>query len=334
MTFLRWVDAWWMQPLNAQPLALFRVLTGVFALVYIIWQWQYLTSAASFDASQYEPVGIATLLDQPLASWAALSLLWMSIVLGVAYTLGWRFSLTGPLFAILLLWVMTYRNSWGQIYHTENLLVLHVLVLGFTRSADTLSLDGRREARAPEAGLEYGWPLRLCALITVLSYFLAGWAKLNISGMAWITDDVLRNHIAYDIIRYELMGITKRRSDAGCCARSGSSRRLRLRRWLSNSARPWRCCAAESQRSGRLRSGSFIWACLPRCSSSSPIRWQGWRSCPCSPGMVNRSWLWFVERCRRSDPAYIHIRRFTRRSHRSEAANGTSSMSSRDYADN
>lgn len=206
MTFLRWVDAWWMQPLNAQPLALFRVLTGVFALVYIIWQWQYLTSAASFDASQYEPVGIATLLDQPLASWAALSLLWMSIVLGVAYTLGWRFSLTGPLFAILLLWVMTYRNSWGQIYHTENLLVLHVLVLGFTRSADTLSLDGRREARAPEAGLEYGWPLRLCALITVLSYFLAGWAKLNISGMAWITDDVLRNHIAYDIIRYELMG--------------------------------------------------------------------------------------------------------------------------------
>jgi hypothetical protein len=31
-------------------------------------------------------------------------------------------------FALLLLWVTTYRNSWGQVFHTENLMVLHVVL--------------------------------------------------------------------------------------------------------------------------------------------------------------------------------------------------------------
>jgi len=29
--------------------------------------------------------------------------------------------------ALALLWTLTYRNAWGQIFPTENLLVLHVI---------------------------------------------------------------------------------------------------------------------------------------------------------------------------------------------------------------
>ena len=42
---------------------------------------------------------------------------------------------------MLLLAVLTYRNSWGHLFHTDNLLVLHVLVVGLAPAADAWSLD-------------------------------------------------------------------------------------------------------------------------------------------------------------------------------------------------
>lgn len=206
VTWLRVIDGWWMQPGRARPLVFFRVVVGLYAFFYLFWQWDHLTSSADFESNQFEPVGVATLASQPLAGWLIYALLLAAILLCIAFTLGWRFRLTGPLFALLLLWVLTYRNSWGQIYHVENLLVLHALVLGFASSADDLSLDARSRSPRTGADIRYGWPLRLCATITVTTYFLAGWAKLETSGMEWITSEALRNHIAYDNLRYELMG--------------------------------------------------------------------------------------------------------------------------------
>ena len=206
MRILSRLDGWWMAPLGAQPVAFFRVALGLYALIYLISYWPNLTSSANFEATQFEPIGVATFAGDPLAGWLVHALVLAAIGLSVAFTLGWRHTFTGPLFAFLLLWVFTYRNSWGQIYHTENLLVLHAIVLGFARSADDLSLDARRgPVEAPDTS-NYGWPLRLCAVLTVLTYFLAGWAKLEISGLEWITSDAMRNHVAYDNLRYDLMG--------------------------------------------------------------------------------------------------------------------------------
>ena len=126
----------------------------------------------------------------------------------MAFTTGWRHRWTAPLFAILLLWITTYRNSWGVVLHTENLMVLQVMVLSITASADAFSLDARRGVRRGPDGehWSYGWPIRLLILVTVLTYALAGWAKLDNGGLAWLGDEVLRSHIANDNLRKLLLG--------------------------------------------------------------------------------------------------------------------------------
>lgn len=205
MTWLRRLDSWWMQPLDAQPLAFFRILVGLFAVLYLVIRWPGMVSSVRFETSQFAPVGVATLASEPLAAWLVYALAAGALVTGVAFTLGWRYTITAPVFAVLLLWVLTYRNSWGQIFHTENLLVLHVIVLALVPAADALSLDARGRAEKVRNRMNYGWPLRLCALITVITYVIAGWAKVDISGLGWITNDALLNHVARDNVRKELL---------------------------------------------------------------------------------------------------------------------------------
>jgi hypothetical protein len=137
------------------------------------------------------------------------ALVWLAAATGFAFVAGWRFRWSGPAFALLLLLVTTYRNSWGQIFHTENLMVMHVLVLAFSPAADALSLDARRTGSAPggEDG-RYGWPIQLMCLVTVMTYFIAGQTKLRNAGLDWLTTDSLRNYVAYDNLRKAELGDT------------------------------------------------------------------------------------------------------------------------------
>lgn len=129
---------------------------------------------------------MVNVLTEPLPASLVRALVLVVFTSGVAFLLGWRYHLSGLLFALLLLWVTTYRNSWGQNFHTESLLVLHVLVLALAPAADVRSLDARagRTVSAPAPDPRYGWPVRLMALITVLAYVIAGEAKLMQAGFA------------------------------------------------------------------------------------------------------------------------------------------------------
>ena len=207
MTLAAQLDGWWQTPAPAKRLAVLRVLVGGFAVGYVVIRAPNFVSYATFDDSQFAPVGLATLLDGPLSGVVLRLLIAATVVVGVAFLTGWRFRISGPAFALMLLALMTYRNAWGQIFHTENLLVLHVLVLGLTPAADALSLDSRgRDAAGDEA--RYGWPIRLMCILTVLTYFIAGETKMRIAGLDWITTDSLRNFIAYDNLRKIELGDT------------------------------------------------------------------------------------------------------------------------------
>jgi hypothetical protein len=169
--------------------------------VYLAVRLVHLVSFVDFPAASFRPVGVVAALAAPLPGWAVVAAAVATVPLGAMFTLGWRFAVTGPLFAATLLWVLSYRNSWGMIFHTENLLVVHVLVLALGRSADAWSLDARRRPPPPGADAAHGWPVRLLALATVGTYLLAGVAKLRLSGLSWIGSDLLRNYIAYDNLR-------------------------------------------------------------------------------------------------------------------------------------
>ncbi len=220
-TVRRWFDRFWFAPGTAQGMALLRITSGCYAFYYLYTRYSMLTRIAGSSQRLFEPVGVARILDAPLAEETFAVILTCTLIANVAYTLGVAYRLSGPAFAGLLLAVLCYRNSWGMIYHSHNLLVWHVLILGFTRAADCLSLDrvlsssigGRvnglteNDTSRPEPHWRYGWPVKLICSVTVATYFLAGAAKLlGPLGWRWMTGITLRSQIAADVIRKEMLG--------------------------------------------------------------------------------------------------------------------------------
>ncbi|WP_437625297.1 HTTM domain-containing protein [Sorangium sp. So ce1151] len=197
----------------AERLAIVRLLVGGFALVYLCVRAVHLQRVGHLPPESFRPVGVISVLSAPLPLWAVRGLLGAAIAAGAAFVAGYRFRVAGPLFGALLLWVLSYRNSWGMVFHTENLLVLHVIALSLGAAADAYSLDARRARHAgalspPAPDGRYGWPLRLLCALTVTSYFIAGITKLRNSGLDWAMSDILRNYVAYDNVRKIALGDT------------------------------------------------------------------------------------------------------------------------------
>lgn len=200
----------------AERLAALRVLVGAFATVFLVVRLPYLFDLAALSANRYDPVGALWWLSSPPPRSLVHIVVPATIALGAAFTLGWRHRVTGPAFGVAFLFVTCFDNSWSHAAHTENLVLLHVLALSFTRAADVWSLDEQagRAARwdastvAPDEVSPYGWPVRLMSLVTVATYVLAGIAKMRNGGLEWITGDVLRNHIANDNLRKLVLGDT------------------------------------------------------------------------------------------------------------------------------
>lgn len=211
-TLLRKLDDFWFEGAPAARPAVLRVLLGAYILYYLGRRYSMLMAVARSDSSLFKPVGVVAHLERPVTVEAFRATLLATYAANVAFILGWRHRYTGPLFAGLLLWVLCYRNSWSMIYHNDNVLVLHALILGLAPSADELSLDARRGATPvsisnPVGDWRYGWPLRLMSTVTVVTYFLAGMAKVaGPLGRSWANGDALRSQVAVDGLRKELLG--------------------------------------------------------------------------------------------------------------------------------
>ena len=202
---IRGITRWWFAPVPAQRLAALRIVVGLFAVGYLGARLPHLFALAHFDRAQFQPIGVVSVLDRPLLPIVVQMLTLATFACSIAFVLGYRRAVLGPLFALLLLWTLTYRNSWGMVFHTENLLVLHVVVLALSDSEHAWSLDARRRGVSPPEHGRYGWPLKLMCAVVVCAYLIAGVAKLKFAGMAWVWGDDLRNYIATDNLRKLLL---------------------------------------------------------------------------------------------------------------------------------
>lgn len=207
-------DRLWFTPAPAARLAGVRIVVGAFSLWYLGRRVRMLRRLAATDAREFEPVGPVRILDRPLPVPVVQATTLATLGAAAAFTLGWRHRVTGPAFSTLLLWTLSYRNSWSMIFHTDNSLVLHALVLGVTPAADAWSLDAA-SGRAAGAGAggtltgdrRYGWPLQLMTAASTSAYALSGLAKLvGPRGGQWVRGDALRAQIAVDGVRKELGG--------------------------------------------------------------------------------------------------------------------------------
>lgn len=199
----RWLEARLAPDAPALRLAVLRALVGLFALVYLSIRFVHLLRYRDFPAAQFAPIGLVSLISTPLPSELVVAQVVLTWLLSITFMLGIAHRVLGPCFALALLWTLSYRSSWGMIFHTENLLVLHALVLAFAPAADTLAWGRPPSDRR---GVRYGLPIRLMCFITVLAYFVAGWAKLKNAGWDWAGGDVLQVQVAYDNLRKLALG--------------------------------------------------------------------------------------------------------------------------------
>jgi hypothetical protein len=201
------LDRWWRAPAPAERLALVRILVGVYCVGLLLLRGPSLLRLTQLDAAQFQGVGPSSLLAAPLSLPLLIALLVLAFVGALGFTLGVRHRVLAPAFGVLLLFLLSYRNSWGHLAHSEQLVGIHVLLLSVFPAADALSLD--RKAGRTRAGPQecYGWPLRLLMLSVVISYMLAGWAKLYYGGLAWVSGDAVYNQVAHDtLIKLRLGG--------------------------------------------------------------------------------------------------------------------------------
>ncbi len=201
-------DGWLFDSMPAERVATLRLLVFTFGVTYLLVRTRNLTDFLKFTGDAFEPVGPVSLLASPLPASVVMAIFIATVVAGVAATVGFKFRFTAPIYALGLLWVTSYRNSWGMIFHTENLLVMHTLILAFAPAADIWSVDARRAGAALEpsrksrkAGGLYGWPVRAMCIVTALAYLIAGVAKLEHAGLQWAFGEELRIHIAFDAVR-------------------------------------------------------------------------------------------------------------------------------------
>lgn len=198
---------YWFAPLAPQRLALIRIATGAFSLWYLLNRVSLFSNLSESGAAMFDPVGAVAWLQAPLPDSWVQAFFACTLALNLAYLIGWKFRQTGPLFALSLLVLFSYRNSWSMIYHDMNALVLQVLVLGFAASAGAYAWDARQSDHKHIAHWRYGWPLKLVCAVTTLTYFVAGIAKVKSElGWGWATGESLRTQVAADTLRKEVLG--------------------------------------------------------------------------------------------------------------------------------
>ena len=185
----------WLTPAIAQRQhRIWQTSTGVVLAVYLIARVRPLTSFVG----AWQPVGVLRVLPGPLPG-LALWLLWAlslagSLLLikqlrpGLAMTVLWW---AGPAAVLVLL---SHRSSGGQILWFDILPLLHVVAIAVAG----LRFDPIRA----------GWAMRLAAVMTAITYVLAGVAKLRIGGTAWIADGALERHITWSATRLDVLGGT------------------------------------------------------------------------------------------------------------------------------
>ncbi|MEJ7597399.1 MAG: hypothetical protein WKG01_05770 [Kofleriaceae bacterium] len=194
---------WWFAPAPAERLAALRILVGSFGLVWVAVRFSELMRIAHLPHDSFRPIGVVRILEQPLVPELAIAYTVATLVLMALFVAGVAYRYVAPLAAAALLWTLSYRNSWGMPFHTENLLVLHMLALAVTPAADVWAVT---RVRRTEPTTGYGWAIKLLVALTCATYLLAGIAKLRIAGLAWLDGDLLRNQIAVDNVRKALLG--------------------------------------------------------------------------------------------------------------------------------
>lgn len=196
----------------AQPVrpATLRLTTGAFMLWNNLRRRRMFQKLHAQPETAFVPVGPVKVLHKPLPPRVANALFDVAQVTNVLSTVGIAHRVTGPVNAALQWWTLSYRNSWGMIFHNDNMALMHQTVVGVTRSADALSVDAylRYGTLVPKHyDRAYGGVAPAMNIATCAVYFISGIAKVRSpQGWSWARGNTLRDQIAADAVRKAAFG--------------------------------------------------------------------------------------------------------------------------------
>lgn len=201
------LDARLLTPAPATRPAVLRVVNGAYTAYYLGKRVRMLRQIHRTEARLFAPVGPVRLLRRPLPPVVADGIVYASLAADALFTFGVRHRVSGPVHAALLMWTLSYRNSWSMVFHNDNNLVLHTAVLGCSPCADALSVDALLRRSRPAQDWRYAAPSRVIQAVTTATYAVAGVAKVKGPlGWSWASGESLRSQIAADGLRKELLG--------------------------------------------------------------------------------------------------------------------------------
>lgn len=271
------LDSWFCREVPVERLSALRIIIGAYSTIVLLIQSGSFLRLDELPDHSFAPLGLWSGCAQPLPFFLLCSLCAATITLSLLFVSGRWAKVVAPAYAICLLAQLSYRSSWGMIFHTENLLVLHIGLLALVPY-----LPSR----------QFGVLLCNLQLTTVATYVIAGWAKLENTGWDWAAGDALRQQLAYDTLRKTSVGATYSPLAPWLLAHScgfGPASAVALATELlaplallgSRVARVW-CCCAWLFHFGVLLSMAILFAyplsgcaflCFLRPDLWRPVRW-------------------------------------------------------------
>jgi hypothetical protein len=167
-----------------------RVLVALYSAIWCAVRLPHHLGLGDLPDERWVPVGALAPLGAPPPAPVAAAVLLAAPLLGIAAATGRRPALALPAWSLAVLLTATWASSWGQLFHTENLLVLHA---GLLAASVLVRLDAATTLRA-------------LGVVTAAAYVVAGVAKLRTSGWDWVAGDVLRDQVAFDNLRKAVLG--------------------------------------------------------------------------------------------------------------------------------
>lgn len=190
--------------------AVLRIAVGAYHLWHVGSKRKLYRGVHRTDAASFDPVGVARVLRRPLPPVLADRLVDASLVTGALFTAGVGHRVIGPLHAALQTWNFSYRNSFSMVFHHENALVLHTMVLAVAPAADALSLDALARDRCLiplRRSWMYGATPTVMNTAMTGTYLLAGLAKFTgEDGASWVDGASMRQQVAVDALRKDRLG--------------------------------------------------------------------------------------------------------------------------------
>ena len=106
--------AWLTAPAPARRLEIVRIITVLYALIWIVVRIDHWRDLAVLPDSRWEPVGIGAWLGgQPSGAVVTIVAI-LTFVAGLVGLSGRRWSIAGPLLALGFLWLTTFGASWAR----------------------------------------------------------------------------------------------------------------------------------------------------------------------------------------------------------------------------